>query len=163
VVQGRVPKEDGPQGYGTGQRLLVELRMAGGGCDDPAVPLDWVAGNTRWMRKPTTHSGAKTAPQATADLYRRNLWRDADYYVEVWCEKDAMAGVLFEETRPYDVPLMVARGFSSITYLYNAARTIAEIGKPAYIYHLVDHDPSGRWAARDIENKLRKFAPEAEI
>jgi hypothetical protein len=27
-------------------------------------------------------------------------------YVEVWCEKDALAGVLLEETEVYDVPLM---------------------------------------------------------
>ena len=35
-------------------------------------------------------------------------------YVEVWCEKDALAGVLMEETEVYDVPLMVAKGYSSI-------------------------------------------------
>jgi hypothetical protein len=35
--------------------------------------------------------------------------------------------------------------------------------KPAYIYHFGDFDPSGVDAARDIEVKLRRYAPEAEI
>jgi hypothetical protein len=35
--------------------------------------------------------------------------------------------------------------------------------KPAYIYHFGDFDPSGVDAARDIEAKLRRYAPDAEI
>ena len=35
--------------------------------------------------------------------------------------------------------------------------------KPAYIYHFGDLDPCGVDAARDIEAKLRRYAPEAEI
>jgi hypothetical protein len=36
-------------------------------------------------------------------------------------------------------------------------------GKPAYIYPFGDLDPSGVDAARDIEAKLRRYAPVAEI
>ena len=84
-------------------------------------------------------------------------------YIEVWCEKDALAGVLIEETEPYDVPPMVARGYSSISFLHSAAKAIEAKGKPAYIYHFGDLDPSGVDAARDIEAKLRRYAPGAEI
>ena len=84
-------------------------------------------------------------------------------YVEIWCEKDALAGVLLEETKVYDVPLMVARGYSSLSFLHNAAMAIKERGKPAYIYHFGDLDASGVDAARDIEAKLRRYAPDAEI
>jgi hypothetical protein len=35
----------------------------------------------------------------------------------VWTEKDALAGVLVEVTVEYDVPLMVSRGFASVSYL----------------------------------------------
>jgi hypothetical protein len=84
-------------------------------------------------------------------------------YVEVWCEKDALAGVLLEETEPYDVPLMVARGYSSVSFLHSAAKAIEARGKPAHIFHFGDLDPSGVDAARDIEAKLRRYAPGAEI
>ena len=41
-------------------------------------------------------------------FYRRDLWAAMPVYVEVWCEKDALAGVIMEETYPWHVPLMVA-------------------------------------------------------
>jgi hypothetical protein len=31
-------------------------------------------------------------------LYRKALWADADTYLEIWCEKDALAGVIFPMT-----------------------------------------------------------------
>ena len=58
---------------------------------------------------------------------------------------------------------MVARGYSSISFLHSAAEAISAKGKPAYICHFGDLDPSGVDAARDIEAKLRRYAPEAEI
>ena len=71
--------------------------------------------------------------------------------------------MLFEETSVYDVPLMVARGYSSISFIHAAAMAIKDRAKPAYIYHFGDLDPSGVDAARDIEAKLRRYAPETEI
>jgi hypothetical protein len=100
---------------------------------------------------------------ATANQYRRNLWASMPVYCEVWIEKDALAGVLIEETATYDVPLMVARGYASISFLHSAAKAIEARGKPAFIYHFGDLDPSGVDAARDIEAKLRRYAPGAEI
>jgi hypothetical protein len=59
--------------------------------------------------------------------------------------------------------LMVAKGYASISFLHSAAEAIQEKGKPAYIFHFGDLDPSGVDAARDIEAKLRRYAPGAEI
>jgi hypothetical protein len=115
------------------------------------------------MRKPATYVGLDACLKNTANFYRRDLWAAMPVYVEVWCEKDALAGVLMEETEPYDVPLMVAKGYASISFLHSAAEVIEAKGKPAYIYHFGDLDPSGVDAARDIEAKLRRYAPGAEI
>jgi hypothetical protein len=138
-------------------RLLVEMREAG------TIPFDWIADNTRWMRKPTTYTGIESCLNATSNFYRRDLWAAMPVYVEMWCEKDALAGVLMEETEPYDVPLMVAKGYASLSFLHSAAMVIRAKKKPTYIYHFGDLDPSGVDAARDIEAKLRRYAPEAEI
>jgi hypothetical protein len=138
-------------------RLLGEMREAG------QIPFAWIADNTRWQRKPTTFTGLDSCLQATSRFYRRDLWAAMPIYVEVWCEKDALAGILMEETEPYDVPLMVARGYSSLSFLHSAAVAIRAKEKPAYIYHFGDLDPSGVDAARDIEAKLRRYAPGAEI
>jgi hypothetical protein len=138
-------------------RLLRDMR------EDGDIPFYWIADNTRLQRKPTTYVGLDACLKATSDFYRRDLWAAMPVYVEVWCEKDALTGVLIEETDPYDVPLMVARGYSSISFLYSAAKAIEAKGKPAFIYHFGDLDPSGVDAGRDIEAKLRRYAPEAEI
>jgi len=62
------------------------------------------------MRKPKSYDSVQDAIDATARLYRKSLWTDADAYVEIWCEKDALAGVIYPVTSKYDVPLMVTRG-----------------------------------------------------
>ena len=41
-----------------------------------------------------TVDGIEEALSDTARLYRKALWTDAEAYVEVWCEKDALAGVI---------------------------------------------------------------------
>jgi hypothetical protein len=138
-------------------RLLGEMREAG------KIPFSWIADNTRWQRKPTTFTGIEACLNNTSKSYRRDLWAAMPVCCEIWCEKDALAGVLMEETEVFDVPLMVARGYSSISFLHSAAKAIEANGKPAYIYHFGDLDPSGVDAARDIEAKLRRYAPDAEI
>jgi hypothetical protein len=138
-------------------RLLGEMREAG------EIPFEWIADNTRWQRKLSTFTGIESCLNSCANNYRRDLWAAMPVYVEVWCEKDALAGVLMEETKVYDVPLMVARGYSSLSFLHSAAMAVEAKDKPAYIYHFGDLDPSGVDAARDIEVKLRRYAPGAEI
>jgi hypothetical protein len=156
TVEGVITKTENAY-KNTAGRLLVQMRRAG------MIPFHWIADNTRWMRKPRTWSSLEEALRSTAQQYRRALWDDQDVYVEVWTEKDAIAGILLEETRPYDVPLMVSRGFSSLSYLYEAAETIKEQDKPAFLYYFGDHDPSGVHIDRAIERRLRELAPHAEI
>jgi len=127
------------------------------------LPYDWLADSTRWQRKPNTFSSVQEALEETARLYRKALWSDADAYVEIWLEKDALAGVVYPITEKFDVPLMVARGYASLSFLHEAAKYIAGLDVPAHIYHLGDRDPSGQDAARSIEETLREMAPAAEI
>ena len=108
-------------------RLLTDMREA------DAIPFEWIADNTRWMRKSTSFTGIGACLDATSTLYRRNLWAAMPVYVEVWCEKDALAGVLLTETDVYDVPLMTARGYSSLSFVHSAAQVIKAKKKPAYI------------------------------
>lgn len=138
-------------------RLLTLMRRAG------KIPFGWIADNTRWMRKPLSYTGIEAALMRCEQTYRRDLWAEMPVYVEIWLEKDALAGVLYEETRSWDVPLMVSRGYSSLSYLYEAAEAINALDKPAYLYYLGDYDPSGIDINRVVERDLRAFAPDAEI
>jgi hypothetical protein len=144
-------------GYRQVQNDLVLMRRAG------HLPYHWLADNTRWQRRPATHDGVSAALEATAALYRKSLWADADAYVEIWLEKDALAGVVLPVTALYDVPLMVSRGYASLSFLHSAAECIATQPVPTYIYHLGDFDPSGVNAGEKIEQTLRELAPDADI
>lgn len=155
TVRGVVEKSE--EGYGKVQRLLVALRR------DGVLPYQWIADNTRWMRKPATFSGPEEALRDAASFYRKALWNDADAYVEVWLEKDALAGVVVDVTSEFDVPLMVSRGYASLSFLHSAAESMAEQDRPCFIYHFGDFDPSGVNAAEKIEETLRELAPDAEI
>ena len=135
--------------YQTVVRLLGEMRR------DGSLPYEWLADATRWMRKPTTYSSVEEALRNTAQTYRRDLWNDGSEYVEIWLEKEALAGVLVDVTDPWDVPLMVTRGYSSISYLHSAAKTIYERhkqGKRTTLYYFGDRDPSGV----DIDRAIRQ-------
>jgi hypothetical protein len=127
------------------------------------VPFDWLADNTRWMRKPTTYGSLAEMLENQREFYRRALWDEQDCYVEVWLEKDALAGVLTEITYQWDVPLMVTRGYPSLSYLHAAATQIAAKGKPAFLYYFGDYDPSGVDITRAVEEGIRELAPDAEI
>ena len=149
--------EKAEAGYNKVQTDLVVMRRAG------ELPYDWLSDSTRWQRKPRSFNGVEEALHETARLYRKALWADADCYVEIWIEKDALSGVLYPITSMYDVPLMVARGYASLSFLHSAAEYISEIDVPTYIYHLGDYDPSGVNAGEKIDETLRELAPDAEI
>jgi hypothetical protein len=155
TVRGLVEKAE--SGYSKVQTDLTLMRRAGD------LPYGWLADNTRWQRKPNTFNNPAEALKETARLYRKSLWADADCYVEIWLEKDALSGVILPITADYDVPLMVARGYASLSFLHSAAECINELEVPTFIYHLGDFDPSGVNAGEKIEESLCEMAPDAEI
>ncbi len=155
TVRGLVEKAE--TGYAKVQTDLTVMRRAG------ELPYDWLADNTRWQRKPRTFDSVEDALRNTAAFYRKSLWTNAAAYVEVWLEKDALSGVVYPVTSMNDVPLMVARGYASLSFLYSAAEHINELFVPTHIYHLGDFDPSGVNAGEKIEQTLRELAPDAEI
>ncbi len=138
-------------------RLLKDMRLEG------ELPWTWIADSTRWMRKPPSHNNIREALAETATFYRRNMWHNLPARVEIWLEKDALAGVLYEVTEMWDVPLMVTRGYPSLSFLAGAAASIQAAERPVYLYYFGDWDPSGVDIDRNLEARLRQFAPEAEL
>ena len=138
-------------------RLATQMRKSG------EMPYDAIADNTRWMRKPASHSSLEGFLTQQQRLYRRDLWQDQNAYVEIWLEKDALAGVLYEVTSRWDVPLMVCRGYASVSFLWSAAQAIQAENKPAFLYYFGDCDPSGRDIPRAVEKSLRAMSCGADI
>jgi hypothetical protein len=154
-VRGIVAKDEG--GYSRVQIDLVDMRRSG------QLPYGWIVDHTRWQRRPAAFNSIEEALADTAATYRKALWRDAGSYLEIWLEKDALSGVILPITNKFDVPLMVARGYSSETFLHTSGDYMAAVKKPCFVYHFGDFDPSGQDAARAVEKGLRQHAGSAEI
>jgi hypothetical protein len=134
------------------QQHVLKLRRQG------RLPYRDIADLTRWQRKPVSFYSVEDALEQTAKLYRRNLWHDVGMLVEVWLDKDALAGAVYPVTSEYDVPLMVYRGFSSETFAWEAVQSYADEKRPVVILHVGDFDRAGEDARRDLERKLTGFA-----
>jgi hypothetical protein len=155
TVRGIVDKTE--DGYNKVQDLLAQMRR------QELLPWDWIIDNTRRVIRPATYAGIAECLEDAADSYRKSLWLDKDCRVQIWLEKDALSGVVSPVTDTFDVPLCVARGYSSITFLNDMAEEIADAELPTYVYHLGDYDPSGLDAARKVDKELRELSSHADI
>jgi hypothetical protein len=154
-VKGLVKK--GESGYRKVLRGIVKLRRSG------RLSHNLIVDNTRWQRKDQTYSSPGDMVAEAGLSYRQSVWAKLPLRIEVWCEKDALAGVLLPVTRYYDVPLLVARGYCSETFAYEAAMDISECWEDdltTFVYHLGDFDPSGAHAAYVLNETLYDHAPE---
>jgi hypothetical protein len=154
TVRGVVEKAE--TGYRKVQRQALLLRREG------LLPWGFIADGTRWVSEPETWDSTEDALLETARSYRRNLWRSQGVRIEVWLEKDALASLLRPTTHQWGVRLMVSRGQSSDTYLYNAAQDAkaawATAGVVTFVYMLYDSDRYGRDAADKVEAKLAHYS-----
>lgn len=159
TVRGVVPKDE-KAGYRPVQTQLLRMRR------DGLLHWGFISDATRWMRKPTSYDSADDALAATARAYRRNLWISQRVRIEVWLEKDALAGVVMEATDPWDVALMVSRGTSSATFLHASAMNASgawDEGIETHIFTLYDKDAAGARCHRTVERGLREYAPATPI
>jgi hypothetical protein len=136
VSSGLVPKDE-RHGYDVGQRACQSLR------EDGLMPDEWITDSTRGTYEAPLWDGPGALLEAVAHAYRRNYWSDQSYRVEVWCEKDAMAGVLQVETMRWGVPLRITRGFASRSALHRWTSHIVATRKPTRVLYFGDFDPSG--------------------
>lgn len=144
--------------------VLLEGRMAG------VVDWDAIEDRLRVVEKPSSWDTPADIMQSTINSYEKPRLKGQPNYIEVWVEKDALSGVLSEVTEPYHVPIMVNRGYSSVSAMYAAYerfKTAIKEGQKVILLYLGDFDPSGRDMIRDVYDrplemllsKARDFAP----
>jgi hypothetical protein len=78
--------------------------------------------------------------------YRRDLLQSQDVALELWIEKDALSRVCHQIAFDYCVPVIVAKGFSSMSYkneFRNRIERNAASGKQTISLYFGDLDPSG--------------------
>ncbi len=118
--------------------------------------LDFDAFTDR-IRRPIKHGSWLNLNNFIADVkksYSKDKWENQKNYVEVWLEKDALAGIFEPITQKYDVNLLVGRGYQSLSSLNDAANRFPS--KDIYILYFGDFDPTGLDIPRSAEDNLEE-------
>ncbi len=95
-------------------------------------------------------------PKVTLD-YGICRWKGQCHYVEVWVEKDALAGFLSPICKELGVGLVVSKGYTSYTFKQEAISRFKikiEDGNPPVLLYLGDLDPSGYDIFRCIQEEI---------
>lgn len=147
-----IPNND--REYAKLSNILKKGRMAG--------IVDWSAieDRVRVPKLPYWVRDVQHAIQDTIEQYRVDRMQGQQRNIEIWVEKDALSNVLFRVTSKYHIWLMVNRGYSSISAMYDAHRRLRS---GDVILYFGDHDPSGKDMVRDIRERMEEFGREVDV
>ena len=140
-------------------RLLTDMRLSG------AVPFEWIVDLSRITHETQTFDSVADAVADTARFYRRSALRESEVYIEIWVEKEALAGLIYDAAADYDVPVIVSKGMPSLTQLFGSFKNIyraSDAGKFCYIYQFGDHDPTGALIPEVIRSRMDWFCQKAD-
>lgn len=147
-----IPNND--REYAKLSNILKKGRMAG--------IVDWSAieDRVRVPKLPYWVRDVQHAIQDTIEQYRVDRMQGQQRNIEIWVEKDALSNVLFRVTSKYHIRLMINRGYSSISAMYDAHRRLRS---GDVILYFGDHDPSGKDMVRDIRERMEEFGREVDV
>ena len=150
--------ENSQNRYQSVSRLVTKLRRLG------ILPWECIQDRTRRLtdKRGFEDAGAFLRQQLTglSSMYDRCLVQNQGNYVEIFTEKDALAGIIEEVSWIYCVRIVVCRGQISATFLNNyaarARQTISRGQKPVILY-FGDQDPTGARIPVAIKKNLLKY------
>jgi hypothetical protein len=124
--------------------------------------IDWsaIVDRTRNIRGVATYDNPEELIARNVWQYSIDKWENQKYRLEVWIEKDALAGVFSRVCNRNQVDFFSCRGYTSQSEMYVAAKRhqgYIEAGQTPIILHFGDHDPSGIDMSRDIRERLEMF------
>jgi len=141
-------------------RIMRDARMSG------ILDWDWIEDRLRRPHVPSTWGSIQEIIRSAKQQFRLDRWKNQEAYIEVWVEKDALAGICGDVAAKWQVTLQVNRGYSSVSAMREAAHRFmaaAEDGRSPVLGYLGDHDPSGEDMVRDVRDRLATFGVEVEV
>jgi len=134
--------------------IINDARLAG------LIDWDAITDRTRNLRQNSHWRSPEAIIDACAASFQFDKWIDQPRRVEVWIEKDALAGVFERICSELDVPWFACRGYTSQSEMWAAAQRHIRYEKShqsVTVLHFGDHDPSGIDMTRDIQDRLSTF------
>lgn len=146
--------ENTVQSYKRLGSIINDARLAG--------LVDWLAieDRTRSLSALSHWSDPADIMRSAAASFRVDKWATQPCRVEVWVEKEALAGVFERVCQENDVPFLSCRGYTSQSEMWGASQRLkcfAQARQKVVILHFGDHDPSGIDMSRDIQDRLKLF------
>lgn len=134
--------------------FLTDLRYAG--------IVDWnaIEDKARVPKKPSEWDDIGSIIRSATYSYRLPRWDDQEYYLEMYCEKEAGINVLQTVTQKYHMYFGFNKGYSSASAMYDLAQRIKaklDKNKKVVILYFGDHDASGLDMIRDIKDRISEF------
>lgn len=152
VARGLIPNSD--KSYKRLGSVVNDARLAG------EIDWDYLIDRTRNPVARSTWGHPRDIIRTAARSFHTDWWATQDVHVEVWVEKEALAGVVERVTDRYSITSLACRGYMSQSEMWEAGqRFIRRIneGKRVVVLHLGDHDPSGIDMSRDNGERLSNF------
>lgn len=119
------------------QKALKNMRLIG--VLDPYYVVD----GTRGVYGVGAYDSLESALNNSIEAFRRDMWQDLEYNIEILVEKNAMIDVLHPIYSKWGVKLVSTRGFNSLTSWFNMAKRFKRNGKKNVILLLTDYDTAG--------------------
>lgn len=134
--------------------IINDARLAG------LIDWDRITDRTRNLKSQSHWSTPAAIIESAADSYRVDKWAGQPFRLEVWIEKEALAGVFDGVCMELDVPYFCCRGYTSQSEMWAAGQRLRRYirnSQKTIILHFGDHDPSGMDMSRDITDRLKMF------
>jgi hypothetical protein len=130
--------------------------------------IDWSAieDRTRNLHRLSVWRNPERIIDSAAGWYLTDKWSSQEYRIEVWIEKEALAGVFERICDELEVPFFACRGYTSQSEMWRAAQRLIrweDSGFKTVILHFGDHDPSGIDMSRDIKDKMKIFGSSVKV
>jgi hypothetical protein len=136
--------------------IINDARLAG------LIDWDHITDRTRNLHSLSHWSSVSSIIGACASQYRIDKWANQKHRIEVWIEKEALAGVFQRVCDELDIPFFACRGYTSQSEMWAAGQRLNSYIKndkqKPIILHFGDHDPSGIDMSRDIIDRLEMFS-----
>lgn len=135
--------------------LFNDARLAG--------EMDWdaIEDRTREFVRRSRWSSGSGILHSAADSFHMDMWENQNSRPFVIVEKEALVGVFERVCNKYDVPLLAARGYPSVSvvreFVEEDVLPAIHDDKQVVILHFGDHDPSGIDMSRDLQERFDLF------
>ena len=149
VAQGMIPNNI--KEYSKLSQTCVIGRMNG------LIDWDMIEDRVRIPYLEYYSNSPQEAIEDTLRQYKRDRQEGQPKHIEIWTEKDAVSNILKRVSKKFHVRLMVNRGYSSCSAMYQTYNRFYNTDKEQVILYVGDHDPSGLDMLRDIQERLYVF------